>query len=301
MISKNQIKYIRQLELKKYRKREGVFVAEGPKVVGDLLRRYQPVAIYATEEWIKETGDRSQETGDRRQESGDRRQETGDRRQESGVRRQESGDRRQESGVRSQVTEITDDELHRISFLQHPQQVLALFPIPTGQWSARPEAACNQRDARMINGQSLSLALDGVQDPGNLGTIIRIADWFGIDTIYCSEDTADAYNPKVVQATMGSIARVNIIYIDLNTLFDNLPPAFPIYGTLLDGEDIYQQPLSNEGIIVMGNEGNGISEAIRQRINHRLLIPPFREGDTAESLNVAIATAITCSEFRRRK
>ena len=245
MISKNQIKYIRQLELKKYRKREGVFVAEGPKVVGDLLRRYQPVAIYATAEWQGEG-----------------------------------------------ATPITDDELRRISFLQHPQQILALFPIP------ETSAAANSQF--LILNSQLSLALDGVQDPGNLGTIIRIADWFGIDTIYCSEDTADAYNPKVVQATMGSIAHVNIIYTDLLKLFDSLPPTFPVYGTLLDGDDIYQQPLSNEGIIVMGNEGNGISEAIRQKVNRRLLIPCFREGDTAESLNVAIATAITCSEFKRR-
>ena len=251
MISKNQIKYIRQLELKKYRRREGVFVAEGPKVVGDLLRRYQPVAIYATEEWMKA------------------------------------------SGVRSQVTEISEDELHRISFLQHPQQVLALFPLP--DTSAAPHLSL------ITHHSSLALALDGVQDPGNLGTIIRIADWFGIDTIYCSEDTADAYNPKVVQATMGSIAHVKIIYTDLLRLFDSLPPAYPVYGTLLDGEDIYQQPLTQEGIIVMGNEGNGISEAIRQKVNRRLLIPCFREGDTAESLNVAIATAITCSEFKRRQ
>ena len=251
MISKNQIKFIRQLELKKYRKREGVFVAEGPKVVGDLLRRYQPVAVYATEEWMKG------------------------------------------AGVRSQVTEISDDELLRISFLQHPQQVLALFPLPD------TTAAANY--SLFTIHYSLALALDGVQDPGNLGTIIRIADWFGIDTIFCSEDTADAYNPKVVQATMGSIAHVNIIYTDLPRLFDSLPPSYPVYGTLLDGEDIYQQTLSNEGIIVMGNEGNGISEAIRQRVNRRLLIPCFREGDTAESLNVAIATAITCSEFKRRK
>ncbi|MBR7030557.1 MAG: RNA methyltransferase [Prevotella sp.] len=244
MISKNQIKYIRQLELKKYRRREGVFVAEGPKVVGDLLRRYQPVAVYATEEW--DQGDRS-------------------------------------------LIPVTDDELRRISFLQHPQQVLALFRLP-------------DTSAEVLSLPShLSLALDGVQDPGNLGTIIRIADWFGIDTIYCSEDTADAYNPKVVQATMGSIARVNIIYTDLLRLFDSLPPSYPVYGTLLDGENIYQQTLSNEGIIVMGNEGNGISEAIRQRVNRRLLIPCFSEGDTAESLNVAIATAITCSEFKRRQ
>jgi len=144
------------------------------------------------------------------------------------------------------------------------------------------------------------LALDGIQDPGNLGTIIRIADWFGIETIYCSEDTADAYSPKVVQATMGSLAHVHIIYTDLLQLFETLPPSYPVYGTLLDGDDIYQQPLTPNGIIVMGNEGNGISEAVRQKVNRRLLIPSFNAGDRAESLNVAIATAITCSEFRRR-
>jgi TrmH family RNA methyltransferase len=188
------------------------------------------------------------------------------------------------------VERITDDELHRISFLQHPQQVLALFPIPKSDSSSSLSHLSS----------SLSLALDGIQDPGNLGTIIRIADWFGIDTIYCSEDTADAYNPKVVQATMGSLARVNIIYLSLEALFDSLPDDFPVYGTLLDGDDIYQQPLSQNGIIVMGNEGNGISPEIRAKVNRRLLIPRFRTGDSAESLNVAIATAITCSEFRRR-
>ena len=249
MISKSQIKFIRQLELKKYRKREGLFVAEGPKVVGDLLRHYQPAAIYATDEWIKIWGD-------------------------------------------SQLTPVSPDELRRISFLQTPQQVLALFPIP--------DHSTNPNYSLFTNHYSLSLALDGIQDPGNLGTIIRIADWFGIDTIYCSEDTADAYNPKVVQATMGSLAHVHIIYTDLIQLFDKLPKDFPIYGTLLDGNDIYQQPLSEHGIIVMGNEGNGISEAVRQHVTHRLLIPNFHQGDSAESLNVAIATAITCSEFRRR-
>ena len=244
MISKNQIKYIRQLEQRKYRKREGLFVAEGPKVVGDLLRRLRPATLIATPEWTGAHGDGHT------------------------------------------VQTVTDDELRRISFLQHPQQVLALFPIP----ETPPVQPAGQ----------LSIALDGVQDPGNLGTIIRIADWFGIDTIYCSDDTADAYNPKVVQATMGSIARVNLIYTSLPALLDTLPPSYPIYGTLLDGSDIYRQPLSAEGIIVMGNEGNGISEAVRQRISHRLLIPCFREGDAAESLNVAIATAITCAEFKRR-
>ena len=254
-ISKNQIKFIRQLEQKKFRRREGLFVAEGTKVVGDLLAHYTPHAIFATDDWLK-------------------------------------GHASENCHLSSVITEVTDEELRRLSFLQHPQQVLALFPIPSTAPANYPLSIVNCQ---------LSIALDGIQDPGNLGTIIRIADWFGIDTIYCSEDTADTYNPKVVQATMGSIARVNIIYTDLLRLFDSLPPSYPVYGTLLDGENIYQQTLSNEGIIVMGNEGNGISEAIRQRVNRRLLIPCFREGDKAESLNVAIATAITCSEFKRRQ
>lgn len=243
MVSKNQIKLIRQLEQKKYRQREGLFVAEGPKVVGDLMRRWQPAAVFATNDYVPPTA--------------------------------------------VEVQRITADELHRISLLQHPQQVVALFPLPA--------------PASVEAGQSLMLALDGVQDPGNLGTIIRIADWFGIDDIVCSEDTADAWNPKVVQATMGSIARVNISYTNLPALLDRLPAGTPVYGTLLDGDDIYSQPLSARGIIVMGNEGNGLSAEVRQRVTHRLLIPSFRTGDSAESLNVAVATAIVCSEFKRGK
>ena len=246
MISKNQIKFIRQLEQKKFRHREGLFVAEGTKVVGDLLKAgYIPHSLYATPDWIA-------------------------------------------SHSVASATEVTDDELTRLSFQQHPQQVLALFPIPS-------------LNSKFLILNSLALALDGVQDPGNLGTIIRIADWFGISNIICSEDTVDAYNPKVVQATMGSIARVNIIYTNLLELLDGLPADFPVYGTLLDGENIYTQELTPHGLIIMGNEGNGISDAVRQRVNRRLLIPDFHNGDTADSLNVAIATAITCSEFRRRQ
>ena len=251
MISRNQLKFVRQLDQKKYRKREGMFVAEGIKVVGDLLAHFSPRMLFATEEWAN------------------------------------ANHRATERLPQGSLSIVTEEELQRLSFQQHPQQVLAVFPIP------QPT-----EDIQMPTG--LSLALDGIQDPGNLGTIIRIADWFGIRDIYCSEDTVDAWNPKVVQATMGSIARVNIIYCDLPRLIDSLPESFPVYGTLLDGEDIYQQELSEEGLIVMGNEGNGISEVVRVRINRRLLIPHFRKEDTAESLNVAIATAITCSEFRRR-
>ncbi len=262
MLSKNEIKLVKQLEQKKYRKERGLFVAEGPKVVGDLLRHgYHPQQIYATSAY--------------------------------------------DCPVPLDIKEVTDDELRKLSFLQHPQQVLGVFPInaqtpiltsPNAQTPNLPNAQTpNLPNDRPL----LLLALDGVQDPGNLGTIIRIADWFGIDTIYCSQDTADAWNPKVVQATMGSIARVNIIYTDLERLLRET--TLPVYGTLLDGEDVYSQELSSEGIIVMGNEGNGISEKVRPLINHRLFIPSYREGDTAESLNVAIATAITCAEFRRRK
>ncbi len=247
MISKNQMKLVRSLELKKNRKRENLFVAEGPKVVGDLLRGgYTPHSIFSTGQQI------------------------------------EAGGRRYE------VQNVTEDELRRISFLQHPQEVLAVLEIPEERNNvAKPY------DSELV------LALDGVQDPGNMGTIIRIADWFGIGTIYCSLDSADVYNPKVVQATMGSLAHVRIEYGNLQELIQQA--QCPVYGTLLDGQNIYEQPLTKNGIIVMGNEGNGISPAIRELVTHRLLIPNYhQDSETAESLNVAIATAITCAEFRRR-
>ena len=247
MISKNKIKYIRSLELKKNRNKEGKFVAEGFKVVDDLLALQPADLIVATGEWLRD----------------------------------------KHFGAETEVIEVTDEELKKVSFLQHPQQVLAVFKQATsGDYS--------------INTSELSLALDGVQDPGNLGTIIRIADWFGITHIYCSQDTADVYNPKVVQATMGSIARVKVEYGDLLGLVESLPADVPVYGTLLDGDNIYQQKLENRGLIVMGNEGKGISPALAKKVNHKLLIPNFPEGRaTADSLNVAIATAITCSEFRK--
>ena len=240
MITKAQQKLIRSLEQKKYRQREGLFVAEGPKVVGDLLDAgFQPEMLFRVPE------------------------------------------------------DVSEDELRRISFLQHPQGVLAVFRIPSA-YHLQPSTLHLQPSA-------LYLALDGVQDPGNLGTIIRIADWFGIDTIFCSPDTADAWAPKVVQATMGSIARVHIKYGELSSLLDEASKKeIPVYGTLLDGRNIYEETLSAGGIIIMGNEGNGISAPIRGRITRRLLIPDFHQGATADSLNVAIATAITCSEFRRR-
>lgn len=247
MISKNQLKLIHSLEQKKYRTQNSLFVAEGPKTVGDLMRRMQPKMIFATQEWL---------------------------------------DRNSSDGI--QTVCVSEGELRQISFQQHPQEVLALFPLP---------APSHATDAK----NNIILALDGVQDPGNLGTIIRIADWFGIDTILCSQNTADAFSPKVVQATMGSIARVNIVYCDLvQTLTAIAADGVPVYGTLLDGSNIYSQKLTANGVIVMGNEGNGISEQVRTLVTHKLLIPSFTKSDDhAESLNVAIATAVTLSEFRR--
>ena len=265
MISKNKIKYIRSLELKKNRNKEGKFVAEGFKVVDDLLALQPADLIVATQEWLHG----------------------------------------KHLAAQTEVIEVTEEELKKVSFLQHPQQVLAVFRQDTGcnkqdSNSSQEEAEEKNFGFSKINTQELSLALDGVQDPGNLGTIIRIADWFGITHIYCSQDTADVYNPKVVQATMGSIARVKVEYGNLLGLVESLPADVPVYGTLLDGDNIYQQQLENRGLIVMGNEGKGISPALAKKVNRRLLIPNFPEGRaTADSLNVAIATAITCSEFRR--
>jgi len=145
------------------------------------------------------------------------------------------------------------------------------------------------------------LALDGIQDPGNLGTIIRIADWFGIPDIICSHDTVEVYNPKVVQATMGALSRVRVHSLDLSECMKQVE-ELPVYGTFLDGVNIYKQPLTSYGLIVMGNEGNGITPAVEQYISQRLFIPNFPQGKpTSESLNVAVATAIVCGEFRRRE
>ncbi len=252
MISKSLQKLIRSLEQKKARQREQLFVAEGPKVVGDLMALTPPRTIVATAQWLRQNAEAVAALAG------------------------------------TQLVEAGEEELRKASFLQHPQQVMALFPMP------------RQADDPLEEGQ-LSLALDGVQDPGNLGTIVRIADWWGIDHIYCSTDTADLYNPKVVQATMGSIARVRVSYADLPEMIRRLPEGYPVYGTLLDGEDLYSHPLTPHGLIVMGNEGSGISPEVRQLVNRRLRIPSFPPGrPTAESLNVAIATAVTVAEFRRQ-
>lgn len=179
--------------------------------------------------------------------------------------------------------EIKPNDLTKISTLNTPQQLLAIIKLP--------DAA--EIDLEKIRGK-FSLALDGVQDPGNLGTIIRTADWFGIDQLFCSEDCVEAYNPKVVQATMGSLARVQITYTDLKNLFNT--KTCPVFGALLNGESIYKTNFGSEGIILLGNEGKGISADLMKNIDYPITIPRF---GNAESLNVAISTSIICSEIRR--
>lgn len=182
---------------------------------------------------------------------------------------------------------VAQGEIARLSQQKSPQPVLAVFYMPH-----RPERLSELNEG-------LYLALDCVQDPGNLGTIIRLADWFGITDIICSCDTADAFNPKVVQATMGALARVGVHYVNLAEFLRNV--SLPVYGTFLNGENLYESELSTDGIIVMGNEGNGISTEVAEAVTRRILVPPFPDGrQTVESLNVGVATAITVAEFRRR-
>ena len=245
MLSKTQIKTITSLSVKKYRDELGLFVAEGEKLVSELLMSsFHVKYLYITTK----------------------------------------------SGIEHNKAEIISDiEMRKISGLKTPSSSLAVIDIP--KYTLNIESLRNE----------LVLALDGVQDPGNVGTIIRIADWFGIQHIICSPFTADCYSPKAIQATMGAIIRVNIYCTDLITIFNEAKKhGIPVYGTFLSGDNIYTQNLKNTGIIIMGSEGQGISSDIETLVDYKLYIPPFGQGNTSESLNVATATAITCSEFRRR-
>lgn len=249
MLSKNKIKYIHSLELKKNRKEERAFVAEGHKLVGDLLGHFPCRMLVAVPAWLE----------------------------------------KHPYAQATEIIEVTPEELTKASLQKTPQEVLAVFEQP--QYDIRAEEA----------EQSLCIALDDIQDPGNLGTIIRVADWFGIEHIFCSQGTVDVFNPKTIQATMGALARVKLHYCNLKTLIESLGENTPIYGTFLDGNNIYSETLSENGLIVMGNEGKGVSEEIARLVNKRLYIPNYPpQRATSESLNVAMATGIVCAEFRRR-
>lgn len=238
MLTKAQIKLVRSLNDKTAREAEGLFVAEGEKLVGELL------ASDVTVREVFRVGEN-----------------------------------------------VSREEMTRLSFLRTPTPVLAVAEIPVFKSSGGvPRGLC--------------LALDEVQDPGNVGTILRLADWFGVREVFCSPGTADCWSPKVVQATMGAILRVRVCYGPLEPVLDTARRAgLPVYGTFLKGENIYGCDLApDRGIVVMGNEGRGISAGVAAAVSHKLYIPPFppEAGPTSESLNVATATAIVLSEFRRR-
>lgn len=237
MISKNQIKLIQSLSRKKKRDELRLFVAEGEKLVRDLLPSFECESLFTT---ISDY---------------------------------------------SQSEHISEQEMKKITHLSTPSTVLAVFKQKE-----------NSYDIDNVT-QNLSIALDDIQDPGNLGTIIRLADWFGIRYVFCSQACADVYNSKTVKATMGALSRVNVIFVDLPAFLTKIPCS--VYGTFMDGDNIYTEKLSQKGIIVMGNEGQGISKEVENRIDKRLTIPSFGNNGS-ESLNVAMATGIICSEFRRR-
>ena len=240
MVSKNQIKLITSLQQKKFRQLHKLFIAEGVKVIQELLdSNFVLEHLYVTESIFESLNNESK-------------------------------------------TLITESELKKISCLSTPNNCLALFAIPETE---KPISS------------GLIVALDAVRDPGNLGTIIRLCDWFGVDQLWCNEQTVDLYNPKVVQATMGSLARVKVHYLDLEKEIQKA--NLPVFGTFMDGENIYQSNLPSEGILILGNEANGISTAIEKLVTSRLAIPRFGNLQKTESLNVATATAIFLSEFKR--
>lgn len=263
MLTKNQIKLILSLEQKKFRKESGLFVAEGKKAVTEILNSSLKIhSLYSTKIFFN-TLSQFPNTPQRKFEK----------------------------------NEIEEADLKRISFLTTPNEVLCLVEIPKHQIILEKI------------GQALSFYLDNLKDPGNFGNIIRIADWFGIENIFCSAACVDAYNPKVVQATMGSIARVKINYVENENFFDELKKIttrnklsgdgvdFKIYSSALSGKNIYKEKLSPTGLILLGNESEGVSEKLIQIADEKLTIPSFGK---AESLNVAASAGIICSEFRRR-
>ena len=292
MLTKAEIQTIRSLGDKKGRNAAGLFVAEGPKLVTELVAGMGMAAplrvrrVLCTVAGAEHFGKavRALRGGHAVGGPGDVLGEG------SGIVRSQNSGLQSPGGWHGGPEVISHKEMERISSLKTPSDMLALVEIPRHGLSVRG-----------LSGE-LSLALDGVQDPGNMGTILRLADWFGMRDVICSETTADCFNPKVVQATMGAIARVRVHYVPLARWLGEVRAAgIPVYGTFLDGEPIYDAALSPGGVIVMGSEGQGVSPEVAELVSRRLFIPPFPVGEpTSESLNVATATAIVCSEFRRR-
>ena len=252
MISKNTIKLIKSLSIKKYREKEGLFLIEGNKMVAEALySSYKVKKLIATPEFLLTLKTNTNYTID--------------------------------------ITETSHEEIKKASLLKNPQNSIALCEIPK-----------NEKLPENIHG--LTIYLDGIQDPGNLGTIIRMCDWFGIDFIFCSPDTADIYSPKVVQASMGSIFRTKLHYISDQLFFQNESfKNIPVFGAFLNGNNIYTEKLPENAILVVGNEGNGIRKEIEPLVNKKITIPEFTKNNgNTDSLNVAVATGIICAEFKRQ-
>ena len=246
MLSKNKIKYITSLQQKKYRIKEGKFIAEGVKIIKEILTQRKGCIdeLYCIPS-VKEEFD--------------------------------------SFGVDLEL--VTEKEMKRISVLTTPQSALAIID--------------KNKLVREASANEFILMLDEVKDPGNLGTIIRLAEWFGVDKLICSEDTVDCYNPKVVQSTMGALFRVNIEYCNLVNYLKLLDDRYEVCGAFLDGDNIYTSEIERPMVLIMGNESNGISDELSKYITKRVHIPSFSKGTGSESLNVAIATGILCSEIQR--
>jgi TrmH family RNA methyltransferase len=239
-LSKNHIKLITSLQQKKYRQKYKLFVAEGVKVVEELLNSsFEIEKLFITQEYNSNLNE-------------------------------------------DKLVVVSDIELKKISQLKSPNKVLGLFKIP---------------EEKSESNKGLILALDEINDPGNLGTIIRLCDWFGVSKLVCSKNTVDCYNQKVVQASMGSLIRIDIVYQDLIPFLE--ATDLPSFIADMDGENVYNSSLPKEAILIMGNEANGISEEIRKIIDSKISIPRFGDLQETESLNVATATAILLSEFKR--
>ena len=238
ILSNNHQKLITSLSQKKYRQKHQLFIAEGVKVVRELLESsFELEIIFSTES---------------------------------------------EFSSLDCFIQVSDQELKKISSLKTPNKVLALFKIPL---------------QKKVNSSGLIVVLDTINDPGNLGTIIRLCDWFGVEQLVCSQDTVDCYNSKVVQATMGSLARVSITYLNLSEYLQTV--SIPIFIADMDGVNIHKSKLPASAILVMGNEANGVSDRLKQLISNKISIPRYGNSNQVESLNVATATAILLNEFRR--
>ncbi|QVY64936.1 RNA methyltransferase [Polaribacter sp. Q13] len=239
-ISKNQFKLITSLSQKKYRQKHQLFIAEGIKVVQELLNSsFEVETLFCTDDFSSDISE-------------------------------------------SQIIRISEADLKKISNLKTPNKVLGIFKIP---------------DKKPLVDSGLIIALDAINDPGNLGTIIRLCDWYGVDELICSKDTVDCYNQKVVQASMGSLTRISIRYVDLVEYLSETQN--PTFIADMDGENVYKTSLPKQGVLIMGNEANGVSEEIKKLITHKISIPRFGKTQETESLNVATATAILLSEFKR--